>query len=225
MAHMEDKSLIRLLLVDEQTTFRQLFAMAMERGGEFTVVAEVDSIEVAKRCAPSADIALVGLTSDTAYSAKLVRELRTANPSLIQVAIANNTQPRKTAFAIEMGAAVVLSRAVGLVELVNTLRRASKGERLMSSDEMIAWLKIASQTREIRDQAQASLATLTKRETEILRILALGLSDTEIAERLNIGTETVRTHITHLLYKLNLRTRIQAVVFAVQSGCAVIDRF
>ena len=84
-------------------------------------------------------------------------------------------------------------------------------------------LRHANRQREQRREGEEALASLTPREREVLQLLGEGLSDKEIAERMGVGSETVRTHMVNLLGKLGVNSRLQALVFAVRYGAVRID--
>jgi DNA-binding NarL/FixJ family response regulator len=84
-------------------------------------------------------------------------------------------------------------------------------------------MRAASREREDERKAQASLSRLTPREYDVLRSLARGLSDKEIAGQLHVSTETVRTHMVNILSKLEVESRLQALVFALRFGAVEID--
>ena len=98
------------------------------------------------------------------------------------------------------------------------LRRLDRGEHLLSPAETIELLRLVGQQRERDRSAKEAAGRLTKRECEVLQSLADGLSDAEIAQRLHVSRETVRTHMVNLLQKLGLDSRLQALVFAVRQG-------
>jgi len=103
------------------------------------------------------------------------------------------------------------------------LRRLVAGELLFSPREMLELLQTTNQQREQDRVARESLARLTPREREILQALAEGLNDKAIGQRLHISTETARTHVVNILRKLNVDSRLQALVLAARYGVARIS--
>jgi RNA polymerase sigma factor (sigma-70 family) len=134
---------------------------------------------------------------------------------LVLTASAN---PRDLARVVEAGAAGTLHKSVGLREIVAGVRRLAAGESLFSPQEMLALLRQAGEQREQDREAQAAFARLTPREHEVLRAVAEGLSDKEIAQRLSLRADTVRTHMTNILGKLGVDSRLQAVLLALRHG-------
>ena len=101
-------------------------------------------------------------------------------------------------------------------QLIAAIRTVADGDALLSPT--VTKRVIQEFARVPRPQAPAGLEELTAREREILELIADGLSNAEIGEKLFIGETTVKTHVTHILQKLGLRDRVQAVVLAYQSG-------
>ena len=115
-----------------------------------------------------------------------------------------------------------LDRRGSAQEVAETLRRLIAGEGLLTSDEVIELLRLASSEREQDYQTMMAVQQLTPREKEILQALAQGLNDREIADRLHISFETERSHMTNILTKLAAESRLQALVFAARSGIVEI---
>jgi RNA polymerase sigma factor (sigma-70 family) len=103
------------------------------------------------------------------------------------------------------------------------VRHLLAGESLLSQNETVELLRLADRDREQNKEAQRAISSLTPREREVLQALADGLSDKEIAERLYVSSGTVRNHVISILRKLNVHSRLQALVFAVRHGAVEID--
>jgi DNA-binding NarL/FixJ family response regulator len=126
--------------------------------------------------------------------------------------------------ALQAGASGFLLKDVTAERLFDAVRVIAAGEALLApaiTKRLIG--EFARQRRRPADPAQGSgaLRTLTPRETEVLRLMAAGLSNPEIAQRLVVTEETVKTHVSRILSKLGLRDRTQAVVAAYESGLVV----
>jgi two-component system nitrate/nitrite response regulator NarL len=126
------------------------------------------------------------------------------------------------ALAVEAGAAGVLHKSSRIDEITDAIRRLRSGEQLLSQREVIEAVRYVSRTRSEARETQLMVAKLTPRERDVLQALAEGLSDKEIAERLYVGIGTVRSHTTSLLSKLEVQSRLQALVFAVRHGLVEI---
>jgi DNA-binding NarL/FixJ family response regulator len=127
-----------------------------------------------------------------------------------------------TARAVEAGAAGVIHKARPVSEIMDAIRRLQAGESLLSVRETIEILRLINQQRDQQRTVQATIARLTPREREVLQALAAGLSDYEIAQQLHIRHETVRTHMVNVLHKLQVDSRLKAVIFAVKHGLVTI---
>jgi DNA-binding NarL/FixJ family response regulator len=212
----------RVFLVDMQVTYREALALVLEQDQQFTVVGQAASGETIDQPAPNIDLALVGLPYPDHPDVGLIRKLRSANPRMQVIAMTADNDRASIAMAVEAGATGVLTRSAPLREAIDTLRRSCLGEQLLTPDDTIELLRLAAERRELNFAATLTLGRLTRRELQILQVLAEGLGDREIAERLNISTETVRTHFVHILGKLDVSSRIQALIFAVRYGAVRI---
>ncbi len=101
-------------------------------------------------------------------------------------------------------------------------RRLAEGETLLSQEELIELLRLAGQSREEEREARASIEQITPREREVLQALAEGLSNKEIAAKLHVSVDTERTHMMNILNKLNVHSRLQALLFAARHGIVEI---
>ena len=125
--------------------------------------------------------------------------------------------------SVEAGASAVLQKSSGISEIIDAVRRLSEGQPLLSTKDVIEMLRLAGEQRERNRDAQNALGRLTRREREVLQALADGLNDKDIADRLHISTETARTHMVNILGKLNVESRLQALIFAVRHGAITIE--
>ncbi len=216
-------AMTRVLLVDDHASFRQPLAFMMEREEDLTVVAQAGSLAEGRRMLKDIDVAVVDLDLPDGNGVELVRDLRAANRQGMVMVLTASTDQVTLARAVEAGAAGVVHKSVGIGEIINAVRRLSRGEQLLSTVEVIEMLRLVGEQREKGRDAQEALARLTKREREVLQALADGLNDKEIADRLRISTETARTHMVNILGKLNVDSRLQALVFAVRHGAVKID--
>ncbi|MBA4116715.1 MAG: response regulator transcription factor, partial [Rubrobacter sp.] len=122
----------------------------------------------------------------------------------------------------EAGASGVLHKAVAIGDIVDAVRRLNAGEALLSPSKIIEMLRMVSRKRQEELEAQKSIDQLTRREREVLQALAEGLDSRDIAEKLHITVETERTHMVNILNKLDVHSRLQALVFAARNGVVEI---
>jgi DNA-binding NarL/FixJ family response regulator len=218
---------IRLLLVDDHLAFRQPLAFMFERESDLAVVAEVGSLAEARRIVATVkdtlDIALVDLQLPDGDGVELIRELQGSSPQSRVLVLTADTDRLHHARALDAGASGVLIKTVPLAEITAALRAAHAGDLVQPAEEIIDLLRLASQARELDLEAQATLGSLTPRERQVLEALAQGLDNKAIADRLFISQDTARTHVVKLLAKLNVKSRLQAAIFAVRNGIGVVD--
>ncbi len=217
--------MVRVLLVDDHASFRQPLAFVLGREPDLEVVGQAGSLAEARRAladAGGAEVALVDLGLPDGDGVDLIRELRAANPRGKAVALTESGDAVAAARAVEAGAVGVLPKSCSVAEIIAALRRLGAGEPLLPPAEAAALLRLAGERRARDRAADAAIGRLTVREREVLQALADGLPDRGIAERLHVRPETVRTHLVHLLAKLGVDSRLQAVIFALRHGLVAV---
>ena len=215
----------RILLVDDHLAFRQALAFMLNREPDLDVVAEAGSLaETRSQLDDGAviDVAVVDLFLPDGSGIELVRDVRARNSHAAVLVLTGSSDQRDIAFSVEAGAGGVLHKSATLDEIIAAIRRLAEGGFLVPVDEIVALIRRAGQDRARDLHAQQLLGSLTPREREVLAALALGLNDRQIAEQLSISTETVRTHMVNLLAKLEVESRLAALVFAVRHGAIAI---
>jgi DNA-binding NarL/FixJ family response regulator len=210
--------MIRVLLVDDHASFRESLALLLEREPDIAVVGQAGSLAEARALLRRVDVAIVDLDLPDGHGADLVRELRAVNPDGMVLILTGSSSRADLARTVEAGAAGALHKSVGTGEILRAVRRLSAGEQLLSPEEIIGMLRLASRQREEERDAREALGRLTPREREVLQALAEGLNDKQMAQRLHISTKTVRAHMVSILAKLGVDSRLQALVFAVRHG-------
>jgi len=218
---------IKIMVVDDHDTFRDPLAFMLERERDLTVVARPRSLaearEVLGNVELSVDVAIVDLHLPDGSGADLIADLRAYRQRATALVLSATTDQRHLASAIEAGAAGVMHKSASMGDLVEAVRRLAAGEQLLSQEEVIVALRFLVREREINREAQLAIASLTPREHEVLQALSEGLSDKEIARRFHVGTGTVHSHVTNILSKLEVSSRLQALVFAVRYGVVAIE--
>jgi DNA-binding NarL/FixJ family response regulator len=218
---------IRIMILDDHDTFRDPLAFMLEREPDLTVVARPRSLSEARGILESAelavDVAIVDLNLPNGSGAELIKELRASRPRAKALVLSAMSEQRYLAEAIEAGAAGVMHKSTPMRDLVEAVRRLAAGEQLLSQQEVIEALRFIGRERESNREARLAIDRLTPREREVLRALAEGFSDKEIAQRLHVGVGTVHTHVASILSKLEVSSRLQALVFAVRHGLVTIE--
>ncbi len=204
------------MLVEDHISFRQALAFMFEREPEFTVVGQVGTVAEARRSLGGVDVAVVDLGLPDGDGTALIEELSGAEPRITTLVLSASLDPGRFARAVEAGASGVLHKSATIKDIVDAVRRLRAGEALLSPDEVMAMLRATWRERHREIGIHQSIERLTRRELEVLRALAEGMDSQEISERLGISVETERTHMVNIFGKLGLRSRLQALVFAVR---------
>ena len=216
----------RVLLIDDQTVMREALGVALAREPDVEITGMVGTIVEARSCLARTpvDVAVTELELPDGHCSTLIHDLRHGRP-LVQVLILTATPDRyELGEAVTAGAAGVLLKSAPLTEIVSAVRRLCAGQPVVEPAELVRLLRLVEERRSEHQSAQAALARLTPRERDVLVALAQGLSDKEIAQQLHVSRPTVHTHMVNLLGKLEVESRLQALVFAVKHGVVRLGR-
>ena len=164
------------------------------------------------------DVAVVDIGMPDGDGTDLIGELRAENPHGAVLILTASVDPGAYARAVEAGAGGVMHKSVHVRDVMDGMRRLAAGETLLSKDELIELLRVADHERVQSHEARASFEQLAPREKDVLRALAEGFGDKEIAARMGVGVGTVRGYVAGMLLKLGVHSRLQALVFAVRHG-------
>jgi len=214
----------RILLVEDHTSFRQTLAYLFDQQPDFRVVAQAGTLVEARRAmeGSEADLGVIDLSLPDGEGTGLIAELRDANADFAALVLTASLDRANHARAVEAGAAGVLHKSADVDVILDATRRLGEGETLFSQDELVELLRLAGQNREEELEARVSIEQITPREREVLRALAEGLSNKEIAAKLHMSVDTERTHMMNILNKLGVHSRIQALLFAARHGLVEI---
>ncbi|HZO91085.1 MAG TPA: response regulator transcription factor [Chthonomonadaceae bacterium] len=207
---------ITVLLVDDHAIWRGGVRSMLE-DTEFQVVGEASSGKEALELVDTLHPQLVLLDIRMAGSDGLdtLQALKQKHPDIAVIMLTTYDNPTFMARAVAGGAAGYLLKGVGLEELLEALRAVANGEMLLNAQDLVRSL------RGLSEQAAGSedlIEPLTEREAEVLRLLATGLNNRDIASVLFIAESTVKTHVEHILGKLGVSDRVQAAVWAARHG-------
>jgi DNA-binding NarL/FixJ family response regulator len=212
---------IRILLADDEALVRSGLRLILQSEPEFTIVGEAedgeDAIQKAGQLLP--DVILMDVRMPRLDGVEATRRLVDAGDARVLILTTFDLDAHLFA-AIRAGASGFLLKAVPPEDLIAAVRAVARGDALIEPRMTKRLLEEFARRPEPAQvmPAPAALKELTDRELEVLREIGRGLSNSEIGERLFIGEATVKTHVAHILSKLHLRDRIQAVVLAYESG-------
>jgi DNA-binding NarL/FixJ family response regulator len=211
-----------VFLVDDHTAFRQPLAFMLGREPDITVVGQAGSLAEAISALEGVDVAVVDLDLGDGSGLDLIPRFRAANPEGSVLVLTASADNEDLARSVSAGAGGIMHKSAGLDEIIDAVRRLSNGESIIDPTEMMRLLRYATRQHAEGTQIRTIAEGLTPRERDVLNTLAEGLSDKEIAEKLFVSTETVRTHMVNILAKLGVNSRLQALVFAVRHGLVEI---
>jgi DNA-binding NarL/FixJ family response regulator len=208
--------LLRVMLVDDHDLFRTGLRNLLEEQG-VQIVAEASdgasALSLVRELTP--DVVVMDLNMPGMNGIEATREIVRAAPLTRVVVLTISDQDGDVMDAILAGACGYLLKDSSIQDLMQGIRAASVGEALISPH--IA-SKVLQRIRATGMEAETGGAELSERENEVLRLIANGKDNSEIAQELHISPKTVKNHISNILMKLQIENRIQAAVYAVRRG-------
>jgi two-component system nitrate/nitrite response regulator NarL len=215
---------IRVLLVDDHTLFRSGIKALLSRSADFEVVGEApDGLEGVKRAkALRPDVVLLDLHMPGTPGKEALKLLLDEVPDAKVLMLTVSEDADDLIDTLRAGASGYLLKNIDTEALLEAVRKAVEGESIVSPQMMgklVQGLKAPP-----RIEAPSEKDKLSPREREILSFLAKGASNKEIARSLDLAESTVKIHVQHILRKLNLSSRVQAAVYAVEAGLAEAAR-
>ncbi len=207
---------IRILLADDHTVLRQGMAQALNMQPDMTVVAQasngVEAVQLVQACQP--DVALLDIHMPEMDGVEATRQITAAAPQTAVIILTMYRRDDYVLAAIQAGASGYLLKEVELDELLAAIRAVAQGDAVM--DPAIAG-RVLDALRRPPAKAKND-SPLAERDVEILRLLAEGLTNQEIAGRLHLAEKTVRNRLTQIFRKLGVENRAQAIVYAHRKG-------
>lgn len=200
---------IRILLVDDHTLFRSGMRLLLQRQPDFEIVAEagdgVEGLKRAKELKP--DVVLLDLNMPGLSGLETLQLLTQDLPSCAVIILTVSEEADELGQALRDGARGYLLKNIDAEALTSAIRRAAAGEPVIAE----------SMTAKLVEQFRGQ-ASLTARERQIVQCLARGASNKVIARELDVSESTVKIHVQNVLKKLNLTSRVQVAVYAVEHG-------
>jgi DNA-binding NarL/FixJ family response regulator len=212
---------VRVVVVDDQEVVRAGFAALLDTQPDLTVAGTAAdgaaAVALCERERP--DVVLMDVRMPVLDGIEATRRITAAADPPRVLMLTTFDLDEHVYDALVAGASGFLLKDVTAERLFDAVRVVAAGEALLAPS---VTRRLIGEFARLRPRAAApEPAALTPRETDVLRLIAEGLSNTEIAARLVVGEETVKTHVSRVLRKLGLRDRAQAVVFAYESGLVV----
>lgn len=209
---------LRVLIVDDQQLVRAGFGRLIESESDLEVVAEAsdgdEAIDAAARHRP--DVVLMDIRMPRVDGIRATATIVRSTPATRVLILTTYDLDEYVFEALRAGASGFLLKDAPPQHLIDAIHVVAAGDALLAPS--VTRRLIAEFTSHRRPSDTPALATLTPRERETLEHLAQGLSNAEIAARLYVGESTIKTHVTNVLAKTGTRDRVQAVVFAYETG-------
>jgi DNA-binding NarL/FixJ family response regulator len=210
---------IRVLIADDEAMVRAGLKLILERHDDMVVVAEardgLEAVQFAQRCHP--DVVLMDVRMPRLDGIEATRRLiNDASAGTVRVVVLTTFDLDEYVFrALRAGASGFMLKEASPEQLVAAIRLVATGDALLAPARTRQL--IMEHVRPAGGSSANVLSSLTARESEVLKLIARGLSNAQIAAALQVGETTVRTHVAHILSKLGVSTRVQAVVIAYES--------
>jgi DNA-binding NarL/FixJ family response regulator len=213
----------RVVVVDDQEVVRAAFGALLATQPDFTVVGTAaDGAQAVRVCAEQhPDVVLMDVRMPVMDGIEATRRIVASEPRPHVLVLTTFDLDEHVYDALEAGASGFLLKDVTAERLFDAVRVIAAGDALLAPGVTRRLVAEFARLRTGPTKPSTTLAVLTPREREVLLLVAEGLSNPEIATRLVVGEETVKTHVSRVLTKLGLRDRTQAVVLAYESGLVV----
>jgi NarL family two-component system response regulator LiaR len=212
---------VRVLIVDDHAIVRKGIRALLSEAGGFEVVGEAEDGQAAVRRAEETapDVILMDLLMPGMDGIEATRQITNRQPQARVLVLTSFAADNKVFPAIKAGAAGYLLKDSSPDELVRAIRQVHRGEPSLHPTIARKLLHEIARPADLQPAPEA----LTDREMTVLQLIAQGLSNQEIADRISVSESTVRAHVSHILAKLHLASRTQAALYAVREGLTDAD--
>jgi DNA-binding NarL/FixJ family response regulator len=208
---------IKILIADDHPVVREGLITMIKREPDFMVVGEatngVEAVNKAKELKP--DIVLMDLRMPELDGVEAIRQISSAEPNIKYIILTTYSDDEYIFRGIEVGARAYLLKDAPRDDLFKAIRAVYRGESLI---QPVIASKVLDRFAELSRQAHAPPDVLSERELEVLKLMAKGDANKEIASQLNITDSTVKTHISNIFQKLNAKDRTEAVIQSIKRG-------
>jgi NarL family two-component system response regulator LiaR len=210
---------IRILVVDDHSVVRQGLKMFLGLDPELEIIGEAENgaeaVKLAGELQP--DVVLMDMLMPVMDGIEATKAIRGSMPDTEVIALTSVLEDAAVVGAIKAGAIGYLLKDTQSDELRRAIKAAAEGQVQLSPQAA------ARLMREVRTPEVAAPDALTERENDVLKLLAQGKANKEIARELIIGEKTVKTHVSNILLKLGVQSRTQAALYAAQNGLAELS--
>jgi NarL family two-component system response regulator LiaR len=218
-----DEPQIRVLLVDDHTVVRKGLRALLDRESGIEVAGEAEdgehAVHSAERLRP--DVVLMDLEMPGLGGVEATRRIVEAHADTKVVVLTSHASDNDVFPALKAGAVGYLLKHTAPEEVLQAIRQAYRGETVLHP--AIARMVLQELHRPLHPKQTATTDPLSEREVEVLRLVARGFSNQQVADALVIGEATVRSHVSSILRKLQLASRTQAALFALREGLATLN--
>lgn len=214
---------IRVLLVDDHAVVRKGMRALLDREPGVEVTGEAENgeqaVHAAGRLRP--DVILMDLEMPGTGGTEATRQIAAEHPEIRIVVLTSHASEEDVFPALKAGALGYLLKHSAPEDVLQAIRQAHRGETVLHPS--IARMVLQELNRPAQAKQPKTSEPLSERELEVLRLLARGMSNQEIADTLVVGEATVRSHVSSILRKLQLASRTQAALYALREGLASLD--
>jgi NarL family two-component system response regulator LiaR len=216
-----EEVVIRIVIADDHRVVRQGLRFLLSQEADFEVVAEaadgISALESVRRHRP--EVLLLDLFMPRLDGMAVLRAIQDEALEAKVLVLTSSQNEDHLLEAVRAGALSFLPKTAGVDQVVESVRAASRGESVLEPSATARLL------RELRARSQRDpLATLTPRELDVLKALARGRSNREIARALSVTEETIKSHVSNILAKLGLADRTQAAIYGLQHHLVSLDQ-
>lgn len=209
---------ISVLITDDHKVVRQGLRMVLDLDPELEVVGEAENGEEALRLARrlEPDVVVMDLVMPVMDGVEATTVIRRELPETQVVALTSVLEDASVTGAVRAGAIGYLLKNTGSEELTRAIKAAAEGQVQLAPEAAARLMREVS--------APENPEALTERETEVLKLIARGMANKQIARELFIGEKTVKTHVSNILMKLGVNSRTQAALYAARTGLVSPDK-
>lgn len=205
---------IRVFLMEDHAIVREGLRLLLRRHHDVEVVGEGGSLDEALSFSGPVDVILADLVVPDGRGAKLVGALRERHPQSRILVLTMVDSPADVHLALAAGADGYMLKEAAASDLVEAIRRVAAGEKYLQP----SLGAVVTRSAEAGQAGRGSFERLSGRERDVLRLVALGHTNSEVGQLLGIAQRTVESHRTHILRKLGIRSRAELVRYAAESG-------